>query len=82
MWLALKWERENTSSPFCLFGVIFLGTLCFRCLIVSVIHSFFAEIERIAREDYIPESKDILRVRNRTQGVVEKNIKVNEYCYR
>ncbi|KXJ18400.1 guanine nucleotide-binding protein G(i) subunit alpha-2 [Exaiptasia diaphana] len=43
---------------------------------------FFTDINRLAKEDYVPEALDILRVRDRTQGVVERNIKVNDYKYR
>lgn len=52
-------------------------------LIASVFFvSFFTDINRLAKEDYVPEALDILRVRDRTQGVVERNIKVNDYKYR
>ncbi|KAK3723793.1 hypothetical protein QZH41_007102 [Actinostola sp. cb2023] len=43
---------------------------------------FFTDIERLAKDGYVPEARDILRVRDRTQGVVERNIKVNDYKYR
>ena len=44
--------------------------------------SFFSEIERLAKDDYVPTDNDILKVRNRTQGVIERNLRVNNYSYR
>ncbi|XP_032220508.1 guanine nucleotide-binding protein G(o) subunit alpha [Nematostella vectensis] len=43
---------------------------------------FFTDIKRVSGEDYVPTQSDILLVRNRTQGVIERSILVNNYNYR
>lgn len=40
--------------------------------------SFFAELERIAAEGYLPSTKDILHMRVRTTGIVEGSFWVSE----
>ncbi|EDO47693.1 predicted protein [Nematostella vectensis] len=44
--------------------------------------NFFTDIKRVSGEDYVPTQSDILLVRNRTQGVIERSILVNNYNYR
>ncbi|CAH1795126.1 unnamed protein product [Owenia fusiformis] len=43
---------------------------------------YFENMSRICSKDYIPNSKDVLRARVRTQGIIETCFKIHEYIFR
>ena len=49
---------------------------------LSLLRSYFAEMDRILADGYVPNEQDVLRSRVQTTGIIETSFKVNKLTYR